>query len=66
MGERGGQLCLALEALEQRGIAAERFGHHLDGDFAAQTGVLGPVDLGHATGPQESNYLVGSNPGRGR
>mgnify|MGYP000293648354 CR=1 FL=1 len=38
---------LALEALQALGVLGEALGQHLQGDVAAELGVLGPPDLAH-------------------
>ncbi len=37
-------------------IPAQGLGDHLDGDFPPESGVLGPVYLGHAPRPEQRHY----------
>ena len=48
MVEAGGRLGLAAEALDELGVFHEAAVEHLDGHAAAQGGVLGQIDVGHA------------------
>ncbi len=49
---------LPLEPRQSRRVARELLGQSLDRDLASQTGIVGPVDLSHAAGPQQVQNRV--------
>src|SRR5919202_360339 len=58
MGERGGALGLALEALDDLLVVGVLPSEHLEGHVAAQLPVAGQVDLGHSSVAYEFLELV--------
>ena len=63
MGDAGQRLHLALEARERIRIVGKRRREDLDRDVAAKAGVLGTVDLAHATRSEGRNDLVSPKSG---
>jgi hypothetical protein len=51
-----------LEAAHQLGAAGQRFVHHLEGDVPTQACVPSAVNLGHASGSERGEDLVGAEP----
>src|SRR3990172_3155604 len=60
MIERGQHFGFALEAGQSFGIAGKLLGQDLDGYVAAELGVMGLIDVAHATGADVAGDFVGS------
>ena len=58
MLELGGRAGLTLEPLDELGIEREGEREHLDGDFALQLPVPGPIDQSHPAPPEFLDDLV--------
>jgi hypothetical protein len=56
--EGGEEVGLALEAGEALGVLHDLGGQHLDGHFAVEVGVGGPIDLAHPPGPEGGGDAV--------
>jgi hypothetical protein len=56
--ELAGRTRLALEALDEVQVDAERGGQHLDGHFAVEGLLAGAIDYGHAPAPQLLEHIV--------
>jgi len=66
VGERRDSLGFALESLPRVRVHGQSLGEDLDRDLAVEPGVLGAIDLSHASGPQDREDLVGAESGSRR